>query len=153
MKYMRLLYGRLYASAVFVFLLCVLLPHNAAANPSADKVIRFGICPDNIKSVLVTQEVGANVWYFVFTLNSVGTKQFRQMETTKHFVELVEVDWDGVSFGRVQFVNVVNIANASDAKYIHLQSQGWHSLSAAEAQMKLLGNKSLNVPCGKLAEP
>jgi len=148
MKYMRLSGSGLCVGAVFM--LCVLLPLNAAANTSADKVIRFGICPANIKSVLVTQEVDANVWHFVITLNSVGTEQFKHLQKEKHFVDLVEVDWDGVSFGRLRFGYAVNLASLSGAKYIHLESQGWLSLRAAEAQMKLLGNKSLDVPCGPI---
>lgn len=144
MKYMRLLGSGLCISAVFM--LCVLLPLNAVANTSADKVIRFGICPANIKSVLITQEVGANVWHLVITLNSVGTEQFRHLQKKKHFVELVEVDWDGVSFGRRRF----DLAGFAGLKQLHLQSQGWLSRRAAEAQMKLLGNKSLDVPCGPI---
>ncbi len=143
MKYMRLSGSGLCVGAVFM--LCVLLPLNAAASTSADKVIRFGICPANIKSVLVTKEVGANVWHLVITLNSVGTEKFRQLQK-KYFGEFVELAWDGVSFGRRRF----DLAGLAGLKQLHLQSQGWLSHRAVEAQMKLLGNKSLDVPCGQI---
>lgn len=146
MKYMRLLCKGLCVSAMLI--LCALLPHNAVASTSPSNVIRFGICGSNIRNILVTQGADTSTWHFEITLNSIGTKQFRHMWNGKRRSNLVELDWDGVSLGRVLFTSVINSANLSDAKYIHLQSRGWLNLRAAEAQMELLGHKDLEVPCG-----
>ncbi|MGH7238567.1 MAG: hypothetical protein ACREHG_00725 [Candidatus Saccharimonadales bacterium] len=141
MKYIRLPCKGLYVNAMLM--LYLLLPHNAIASSSMDKAFRFGICPSNIKSVLVTKEVKADIWHLMITLNSVGTEQFRDLQE-KHFDKPVELAWDGVSFGKRQ----LNLAGLADAKQLLLQSRGWLSLHAAEAQMKLLGDKSFDVPCG-----
>lgn len=146
MKYMRLPCNGLCVS--MMLMLCVLLPHNAIASSSTDKAFRFGICPSNIKSVFVTKEVKADIWHLMITLNSVGTEQFRELQE-KHFDKPVELAWDGASFGRRQ----LNLAGLAGAKQLLLQSRGWLSRSAAEAQMKLLTDKNLKVRCGEIESP
>lgn len=148
MMHKRVFYSGLCAGAMLM--LCALLPHNAEASASSSTIIRFGICGSNVRNVLLTKGSDTDTWHFEITLNSIGTEQFRNMPNGEHLNDSVELDWDGVSLGRVLFTSVINSANLSDAKYIHLQSRDWLSLSAAEAQMKLLGHKDLDVPCGPI---
>ena len=133
-----------------VFALLALLPHDAAAGSPASNAIRFEICGNNIRNVLLTQSADTSAWHLEITLNGVGTKQFQDLPSEKNFRNIVELDWGGVALGKVRFTSAVGGANVSKAKYIHLQSRGWYSLEAARAQMELLGRKDLDVPCGSI---
>ena len=130
------------------FALLVLLPYDAVAGSPPSNAIRFGICGNNIRNVLLSQSADTNTWHLEITLNGVGTKQFKNLPSEKAFGNIVELDWGGVSLGRVRYTTVVDSENVSKAKYVHLRSRTWHSLEAARAQMILLGRKDLDVPCG-----
>jgi len=147
MRFKNVLCSGLFGAAL---VLCALLSQDAVASAPSSNVIRFGICGNNIRGIGLTQSANTNAWHLEITLNGIATKQFRRLPNEENFSDIVELDWDGVSLGRVRFTSAVGYANVSDAKYIHLQSRSWHSLEAARAQMELLGRKDLDVPCGPI---
>ncbi len=110
----------------------------------ADGAVRFGICPANISTVIVTKEGdGEGPVRLAITLNSDGSKQL-QFLSEQHLGEVVEMVFDGAVLVRTPVS-----ARITSGKVL---SGRWSSERAAEELAKLLGNNTLGVPCGLIKE-
>jgi hypothetical protein len=110
----------------------------------ADGAVRFGICPANISTVIITKEGdGEGPVRLAITLNSDGSKQLQSL-SEEHLGEVVEMVFDGAVLVRAPLS-----ARITSGKVL---SRRWSSERAAEEFAKLLGNNTLEVPCGLIKE-
>ena len=141
-------YGLALRLTCLAFVSYVLLSGRATAAPSPHSATRFALCSKNIHSIVLTKVPGQDVkWEFIITLNRAGAEQFRDLELSRPS-QLVEVVWDGVSFGRRR----LDLPIRPDATKAILGSK-WFDYEEAERTFSLLNKRllhtrNLNSPCG-----
>lgn len=147
MKFLQLVSATLSA----VLLLCSPLVCKASGEPLPGRVTKFALCSSNVKSLILTKVPGSGTkWEFVITLNRSGARQFRQLELERPG-ELVDVVWEGVSFGKRR----LDLPVQPSAEKLLLGSR-WFNRRVAQAKLalvneRLLHTEKLNSPCGAIA--
>lgn len=132
---------------IAALLLCALLSGNASANSPSSRAIKFALCSDNVKNIIVAKQVDGDAYRLVITLNSLGAKQFRQMEG-RYAGRIINIEWAGISLGEHRlYINV-----RKDAKQLLLGS-AWMSRENAEGRLRLVEQRLLHkkdprAPCG-----
>ena len=107
--------------------------------------IRFGVCFSNMAEVEVVKEGerGEGKTLLLISFNKEGVRQLGTL-TGKYYGKVIEFMYDGVVLLR----DLIRDPTPGRA----MLSFKWSSEDAAEEMAKLLRNKFLKVPCGRIRE-
>lgn len=128
-------------STLLVAVLLLYSPIISFANSGGHGVVRFGICADQVSSVVLVEERSSAYGRLAIQLDREGTTKLESF-SRRHIGKTVEVVFDGVVLLRTPVA-----ATFSSGK---VMSRKWSSVRAAQKFSNLLTDRSLEVPCGAI---